>query len=147
MSQMFVLRKDDIGRASVLSNAQAFLARLPETKSWEVEIRQHRKKRSNPQNRYLFGVCYPILRDASGAATIDEIHDECCERFFGTVEVEVLGKRKTRPFRRTTTDENGEDSVMGTVDFGKFVEMVQRIGAELGVYIPEPDPMIPEHAR
>ncbi len=147
MSQTFVLRKDDPNRATILSNAHAFLDRLPASKSWELEVKAYRKKRSNKQCRYLFGKCYPLLRDASGAATIDEIHDECCERFFGTVEVEVLGKKKTRPFRRTTTDENGNDDVMSTIEFAKFVEMVQRIGAELGVYIPDPEAVIPEWAQ
>lgn len=147
MSQKFLLNSKDGRRASILANVHTFLDKLPDTKAWEVEIKEYRKKRSNQQCRYLFGIVYPQLRDASGAATIDEIHDECCERFFGTVEVEVLGRRKVRPFRRTTTDENGADNTMGTEDFAKFVAMVQQLGAELGIYIADPQQVIPEWAQ
>jgi hypothetical protein len=58
-----------------------------------------------------------------------------CEKFFGTKE--ILGS--TKPIRTTTTDESGKRDVIPMDKFQEFYAMAQRIGAELGVYVPDPD--------
>lgn len=139
MSQTYILHKGDENRANVLRNALAFVGRLPESHSWEIEITRHVKRRTDPQNHALFGVAYKALSAATGH-TKDELHDAFCKRFFGTVECVIFGQLRQRPFRTTTTDENGKADVIPAEEFGRFYDMVQEVGAEAGVDVPDPDP-------
>jgi hypothetical protein len=138
--QRYQLNANGPERAQVLANAHAFLDRLPENKSWRVEIKEARKERSGDQNAALWGVAYPVLSEATGY-TPDELHDAFCRRFFGTVEREVMGQLVTRPRRTTTTNEAGERDVISTAEFSRFYDQVQQIGAMAGVDVPSPDPM------
>ena len=135
----FTLHKDD-SRDRVLGNLHGFIDRLPKTKAWKVEIAQSRKSRTDPQNHALFGVAYPALMEPTGF-TKDELHEAFCKRFFGTIEREVMGQVVSKPFRTTTTDENGKRDVMPWDKFSDFYAMVQQVGAESGIYVPDPDPM------
>ena len=71
-----------------------------------------RNRRSNPQNRYLFGVVYKEievrLRELGNDMDVDEIH-EFCKSEFNEVEIigdggEVIGKKGG-----STTDMNKDD--------------------------------------
>lgn len=136
--QRFVLHKDD-SRANVLANLQGFLGKLPASKAWKVEITESRKSRTDPQNHALFGVAYPVLEEATGF-TKDELHEAFCKRHFGTVEREVMGQMVSKPFRTTTTDEHGQRNVIPWDAFSDFYAMVQQVGAEAGIFIPDPIP-------
>ncbi len=138
--QTYTLNANGPERPQVVANLHAFVDRLPAKKSWRVEIKEARKERSNDQNAALFGVAYPALTDATGY-TPDELHAAFCMRFFGTSEVMVMGQRIARPVRTTTTNEAGERDVISTIDFARFYELVQQVGAEAGVDVPDPDPM------
>lgn len=144
--QRYVLRAGGDERSQVLANVHAFVDRLPARKSWKIEIREARKERSNEQNAALFGVAYVALSDATGY-TPDELHAAFCRRFFGTVEVDVMGQAVSRPVRTTTTNEQGERDVMPAADFARFYDMVQQVGAEAGVDVPSPDPLHGQRAR
>ena len=146
MSQTYVLTANHPGRAAVLANAREFLSRLPESKSWQIDVKQYRKSRSDPQNHALFGVAYPALEESTGF-TKDELHTAFCRRFFGTVEAVVMGETISRPFRTTTTDENGDRDVMPAADFARFYDAVQQMGAEIGVDVPSPDAMHTQRER
>lgn len=141
----FYLHNSDSTRASILANCLAFLAQLPDSKSWVVEIRKYVKTRTLAQNAYLFGVGYPLLSEAKGY-TVDEIHEWMCGTFFGWVD-EKCPKTpqnpnglRSKPFRTTTRDENGKRDVIGREPFGRFVDTMQRIAAQAGVFIPDPEP-------
>ena len=43
------------------------------------------------------------------------------------------------PRRTTTRDENGKRDVLKAGPFSDFVAMVQRVGAQAGVFIPDPE--------
>lgn len=133
-------------RTKAVESLVAFLGRLPMEKSWVVTVDRHVKARTDPQNRALFGVAYPPLVEATGA-TLKELHHEMCCRFFGATIIDIGGKSVTRPYRTTTTDENGKRDVLPWDRFSEFYSSVQQLGAEYGVYIPDPEPNIPEHAR
>lgn len=137
--QKYQLNANGPERDQVLSNLIAFAQRLPANKSWKVEIKEARKERSSAQNAALFGVAYPPLSEATGY-TPDELHTAFCKKAFGTVEVEVLGEVERRPFRTTTTNDQGERDVISPDEFARFYDMVQRVGAEAGVDVPSPDP-------
>jgi hypothetical protein len=136
----FVIDPKDPNADQVRANLHEFIDKLPRDKPWEWKWERFVKKRTNSQNHALFGVAYPALTDATGF-TKDELHEAFCKRFFGTVEREFMGERVTRPFRTTTTDEHGKPDVIGTEPFARFYDMVQQVGAEAGVYVPDPDPM------
>lgn len=132
--------------AATLRNLASFLMRLPEDKAWQVEIRPYRKGRTSAQNRALFGVAYPPLMAHLGLAgerDKQDLHRDLCMLFFGEVESPLGGKR---PRRTTTTDEDGKDNVLPWDEFSEFYAFVQRKGAELGVYIEDPSPMMTEAA-
>jgi hypothetical protein len=107
----------------------------------DVECSPHKATRSSEQNRLLFGVVYPPIADAMGYEVAD-IHEYMLGEHFGWVEVKVPKKRgnaegiESRPFRTTTTNENGKRSVLKKDEFSRFLETVERIAAKAGVFIP-----------
>lgn len=126
-------RESDINRL-----AAVLLAALP-GKRVKVEVKEYRKDRSSPQNRFLHGVAYRLLSEATGYELAD-IAEHLCSEYFGTREKLVLGKRTvTVPLRTTTTDEDGKRSVLTTQQFAEYVAFVQRFGAKHGVFIPDPN--------
>ena len=139
MTQSYTLNANGRERPQVLANIHAFVDRLPSSKSWKVEIKEARKERSNDQNAALFGVAYEALIRATGY-TKEELHMEFCGRHFGWIEYQIFGETRRKPRRTTTTDENGDRDVIPTVEFAQFYEMVQMVGAEAGIDVPDPDP-------
>jgi hypothetical protein len=119
--------------ARVLANVIAFLGKLPTEKAWSVEIKPHSERRSDQQNRYLWGVCYPALADATGYDA-EDLHEFLLGEHFGWEEYDVLGHKRKRPQRRS--------SKMSRMEFAEYVGYVQRTAANLGVYIPDPDSMM-----
>lgn len=144
MSQKFIFHagESDIVRR----NCNAFLAALPNDKNWQVEVKQYRRTRSNAQNNALWGCAYPVICDETGYDP-DDLHDALCRKHFGEVDHAIAGVRVTRPYRTTTRGPDGKRSVLDSREFSDFYEFVQRIGAECGVFVPDPEPKIPEHAR
>ena len=136
----FVLRANSFQRDSIIANAKAFLDKLNPHKHWQVIVEPYSEPRSNPQCRYLNGVAYKLLGDATGYER-DDISEYLCGVFFGWREKKLPGKRTAQvPVRTTTTDENGKRKVLSKTDFADYVAFVQRFGAQHGVYIPDPDP-------
>lgn len=139
MSEKYTLNANGPEREQVKANVHAFIDRLPAHKSFRVEIKEARKERTPPQNAALWGLAYPRLTEATGY-TAEELHHEFCGRFFGWDVVTVFGQQRRRPRRTTTTNEQGERDVLGTRDFAEFYNLVQRIAAEAGIDVPDPDP-------
>lgn len=139
MSQKFTLNAGGPERDQVRANAHAFIDRLPDHKSWRIEVTEARKERTPPQNAALWGVAYPALTEATGY-TAEELHHEFCGRFFGWEIVTIFGQQRRRPRRTTTTNERGERDVIPTGDFARFYDFVQQMGAEADIDVPSPDP-------
>ena len=125
--------------ASVLANLVVFLGRLPQNTAWEIIVRKYVKSRSDHQNNALF-LAYGILSKETGYDK-DELHEAFCKKYFGSVDVDVFGEVKTKPLRTTTRNERGERDVLPWDQFCDFYATVQRVAAESGIHIPEPDPM------
>lgn len=134
----FILHANDRNRASVLANAHRFLDMLPAGKSWHVEVKQHTKKRTDPQNRYLWGVAYATLCKHLPGWDAEDIHEYMLGEHFGWERAELLGRTKLRPLRRS--------SKLNAKEFAEFVDFIQRKAAEHGVHIPDPDPFYLEQA-
>lgn len=105
----------------------------------DVEVKPHKQTRSSDQNAALFGLAYKTIREQTGN-DIAELHQWACGEFFGWTEYEVMGQRKKRPMRTTTTDEAGKRKVMSKTEFAEFFGFVQMKAAEFGIFIPDPDP-------
>ncbi|HBG32059.1 MAG TPA: hypothetical protein DDW98_15780 [Gammaproteobacteria bacterium] len=106
----------------------------------EVMFRRRKRERSLRQCRYLNGVAYKLLGNATGYDR-DDISEFLCGTYFGWKDKPIPGKRvKQVPVRTTTTDEEGKRCVLSKLEFAEYVDFVQRFGAKHGVVIPDPDP-------
>lgn len=130
MSQTFVLHKDS-GRARVLANLTDFLARLPDTKAWKVEVAQYAKRRTDQQNRYLWGGVYRAFQSALEGWDAEDIHDYLLGECFGWERIEGLGRTKVKPLKRS--------SKLTKQEFGEYVDFCIRKGAEHGIFVPPPE--------
>ena len=107
----------------------------------EVTAKRWHKSRSNEQNHLLFGVLYPPISEAMGY-TVDDIHEYMLGRHFGWKDVRVPRTPRNPeglasvPIRTTTRDETGRRSVLTTVEFSAFLDTVDRVAAQAGVYVP-----------
>ena len=140
MSQTLLRTIAELDRYTLM--LRAALSKAPQ----EVTHGDYKPKRSEPQNNYLFGVCYPMLCKHMGYE-VEETHEWMCGHHFGWVDRKCPKTplnpdgMESKPFRTTTKDENGKRVVMLIPAFMDFVAMVQRIAAKAGVFIPDPDPM------
>ena len=128
-------------RQRIRDNFVRFLDGLDPAKAWEIEVNPFAKPRNEPQNHALFGVAYKALEEQTGNDR-EDLHTYFCGEHFGWVEHTVMGRKKVKPRRTTTKDENGKRDVMKMPDFAKFYEFVQRRSAQVGYMVPDPDPLI-----
>jgi hypothetical protein len=117
------------------------ISRLPPGRAYDVEIREHKPRRSDEQNRYLWGVVYPaILANAGGALDgwdSEDLHEYCLGEFFGWERLDGLGRAKVRPIRRS--------SRLNKQEFSNFLEFICRRMAQHGIVIPQvEDPWVYE---
>lgn len=142
--QDFTLPKG-MRRDGMIQRIAAFLAKLPDGKAWRVTVEQAKSTRSTQQNRYLHGVAYKLLSDATGYE-MDEVAEYLCGAYFGWREKRVpkkpgnLAGVESVPVRTTTTNENGQRDVLAWDAFSEYVAFIQRFAASKGVFIPDPDP-------
>ena len=106
-----------------------------------VECKPFKKTRTNEQNALLFGVVYPPIAEAMGYV-VEDVHEYMLGRHFGWVDRKVPKTPRNPdgfesvPFRTTTRDENGKRNVLTTTEFSKFLDTVDRIAAQAGVFVP-----------
>ena len=82
--------------------------------------------RSNPQNRYYWGVCVEIISDHTGF-TPEEIH-------------EVLKHKFLTPKERMGQQIYPNTTQLDTREFNLYIEKIQRWASEsLGLVIPDPN--------
>lgn len=112
---------------------------LPADQAWKVEIGEHKSRRSDQQNRYLWGAVYPAITQHLEGWDSDDVHEYCLGEYFGWETVIGLGKKRLRPIRRS--------SKLSKFEFIGYVEFIQRRMAEHGIVIPDPDPDYAEHRQ
>lgn len=126
-AQTFAL--PEAGRAPMIARIAAFLESSMPGKRLRVTVDRAVKRRSDEQNKYLWGVVYSTLRQATGQDA-DDWHEYMLGEWAGWEEHELFGKRRLRPVRRS--------SKLSTVEFADYVAFIQRRAAEHGIYIPDP---------
>jgi hypothetical protein len=107
----------------------------------DVSCGPWKSTRSSEQNNLLWGICYPPLVERTGY-TAEEIHEYVLGKHFGWVDKRVPKTPRNPegiesvPRRTTTRDENGKRSVLSKAEFSAFLDTVDRISAEAGVFVP-----------
>jgi len=112
-----------------------YIAKLPAGKAFTVEIKEYRRKRSQDQNKYLWGVVYRIIRDAMDEPkpTTEQLHEYWLGECFGWDVIDQFGMVLKKPLERSHDKD--------TETFGKYWQFIQRRCAEtMGIFIPDPDP-------
>lgn len=108
--------------------ADAIRALLAECGAVEADWKPWKPRRSDEQNRYLWGVCYRTIADHTGHS-VDEWHEYFLGEHFGWETVDMMGRKKLRPLRRSRKLKKSE--------FADFIAFVQQRAAENGIFIPE----------
>jgi hypothetical protein len=122
-------------RDDALASLIRAIHKLPADKPWQVTIEKYKKRRSNSQNAYLWGVCYPNILEQGGEQlagwTKDDLHSYMLGEHFGWETLEGFGRKRMRPIRRS--------SKLSTMEFQDYVAFIQQKAAELGIVIPDPN--------
>jgi hypothetical protein len=105
------------------------LRKFESDKKVSVTIENLRSHRSLQQNRYLWGVVYPIIAEATGY-TVNELHEWARAQYLKPRVIEVAGM--TRNVTRSTTELSKGEMV-------EYVDELIRLGAELGYHVPSPE--------
>jgi len=109
------------------------VTRCPVLRGKQVVITERKAKRSQEQNRWLWGCAIPLIAEHCGydAHEREALHYELLAVRFGTVKSK-LGGDAVLPARTS--------SQMNTRQFSDYMEWLARYAAtELGVIIPLPD--------
>lgn len=120
-------------RPAVLARIIRTVEALPLDKQWTVVISQHKPRRTDAQNRYLWGVCYPAILQGGGETLggwrAEDLHEYFLGETFGWELMEGFGQKRKRPIRRSST--------MNKQEFSDYVNTIQQRAAELGIVIPD----------
>jgi hypothetical protein len=108
------------------------LAALPLDKAWSVDVKEWKPKRSDAQNRALWGVIYPAITERLEGWTLADVHAWCLGECYGWETVEGLGRKRLRPLRRSAK--------MSKREFSDYIAWIQVKMAEFGIVVPDPDP-------
>lgn len=93
-----------------------------------VRIEKWYKRRSNPQNRYYWGVIIDILSESTGEDDLDAIHEAL--------------KRKFLPKRTVLGEDVSELSTkkLKTIEFEDYMSKIRMWASrDYNIYIPEPN--------
>lgn len=130
--------RDIAGLVRVLGSVHAG---KPLRVKWEIA----RPDKTPKQNRYLWAVPYCLLKEHTGYKETDLHEWNCGEQWGWTTRKGPKTPKNpdgvySQPIRTTTTDENGEPDLCSSDEMQQLWERCQRIGATLGIVIPNPDP-------
>lgn len=126
-----VIPKADQGRFNAIERLSKTLRSLDGEKIWDVTVAERKAKRSEQQNRYLWGVCYAELCRVLPGWDAEDVHEYMLGEWSGWETLSGFGKKRLRPLRRS--------SRLNKQEFADFVAFIQKRAAEHGVFIPDPD--------
>ena len=140
MTRKTFILPGDKTRSRILTYLFQFLSELNDNVAWRIEICRYRKRRTDNQNRCLWGLAYSVLLNETGQEP-EDWHEYFCGEFFGWEEKTIFGRKYSKPIRTTTTDEDGKRNVISTELFSQFYGFIQYRCAQNGILIPDPDPL------
>lgn len=133
--QFFVLPRL-LPRERVIERIARALAALPLDRAFALTIDEHKERRSDQQNRALWGLAYPTILKAGGEQlrgwTAEDIHEFMLGEWSGWETLTGFGKRRMKPLRRS--------SRLSRKEFAEYFDFIQRRAADMGIVVPDPDP-------
>jgi hypothetical protein len=121
--------KSEQGRAGAVERLARVLNALDAAKAWSVTVEEKKRRRSDQQNRYLWGVVYKTICEHLEGWDANDVHDYFLGECFGWETLEGFGKKRIKPIRRS--------SRLNKMEFADYIAFIQRNMAERGVYIPD----------
>ena len=107
---------------------------LSPDKTWAIEVTEWKKPRTNQQNSFLWGVCYPCILEGGGEAlagwTRDDLHEYFLGECFGWEMLEGFGRKRMRPLKRS--------SALTKQEFSEYLNFLEGRCMDMGIVIPEP---------
>jgi hypothetical protein len=107
---------------------------LSPDRAWCIEVLEWKKPRTDQQNRFLWGVCYPAILEGGGEAlagwTRDDIHEYFLGECFGWETLEGFGRKRMRPIKRS--------SKLTKQEFSEYLMFLEIRCEYMGIRIPEP---------
>lgn len=116
------------------SRAVNFIQALPIDKPWRVTIEEYKPRRSDQQNRFLWGYVYRTICEHLEGWNAADVHEYCLGECYGWETVEGLGKKRLRPVRRS--------SKLNKQEFADYVLWIQQRMADHGIFIDDPDQQV-----
>lgn len=115
------------GNDQPFKNMLAYFSENPFTK-FKVEIKEHKKQRSNNQNALYWSWLTIIGKDLG--YTSEELHEALKAKILGVIERKtVFGNIVNEP--RSTTS-------LTTKEFGEYLNSVETFAMGLGIRLPQP---------
>lgn len=124
-----VIPKASEGRLKAVERFATVLYALDADKAWEVRVEEKKRRRSEQQNRYLWGVVYAEMLKHLPGWDAEDVHDYFLGEHFGWEVIEGFGRKRMKPIRRS--------SRLNKQEFADYIAFIQRKAAELGVFIPD----------
>ena len=110
----------------------------PGTYVWE--IKRDYRQRSNPQNKYYWGVVIPIVLEGLKGVGYEVEDEDDAHEVIKAVFFKRKIKLKGRRGRPKELNVSGSTANASTQEFEERMEQIRRWGSEfLGIYIPEPN--------
>jgi hypothetical protein len=97
----------------------------------EVSSEPWKPRRSDPQNRYLWGVVYPAFTARLEGWSAEDVHEYLLGEHFGWETIEGMGRKRMKPLRRSAR--------LNKADFAAYVDSCIRIAATHGIFVPGPE--------
>ena len=107
---------------------------LDPSRAWCIEVLEWKRPRTDQQNRFLWGVCYPAILEGGGETlagwTRDDIHEYFLGECFGWETLEGFGRKRMRPIKRS--------SKLNKQEFSEYLMFLEIRCEYMGIRIPEP---------
>lgn len=119
------------------SRAAAFIQSLPVGQAWRVVVEPYKARRSDSQNRYLWGVVYPAVLEGGGVSLksqgwqAEDVHEFFLGEFYGWETLEGMGRKRVKPIKRSAK--------LSKTEFAEYVGFIQQKAAGMGIYVPDPE--------
>lgn len=103
---------------------------FPEGAQVSVRVKVERPQRSSQQNRFWHGVVIPLFAEHCGY-DFEDMKDALALELLPREVVDV----KTGEVHKVP----GHTSSLTTKEFNELIERAQRLGASMGIYVPDPN--------
>ena len=130
MKREFILGKGERA-AELRERAGRVITKLGLDHAWRVEVSEYKPKRSDQQNRYLWGCVYAEVAKHYEGWRLETIHEYFLGRHFGWEEIPTMDGVDRKPIRRS--------SRLNKQEFADYIAHVQELCAEQGIFMPDPE--------